>query len=99
MLNYYYISPLHKPSFEAHGTDFIQPGKFVGNGAYVMKELVPQSHVLLVKNPNYRDAAGVQVESIKYVTRHRLDRQPDRLSPHQVPEAAIGSQGRGSTIV
>jgi oligopeptide transport system substrate-binding protein len=67
MLNYYYISPLHKPSFDAHGTDFIQPGNFVGNGAYVMKELVPQSHVLLVKNPNYWDAADVQVESIKYV--------------------------------
>jgi oligopeptide transport system substrate-binding protein len=28
---------------------------------------VPQSHALLVKNPNYWDAANVQVESIKYV--------------------------------
>jgi oligopeptide transport system substrate-binding protein len=67
LLNYYYISPLHKPSFDAHGNDFIQPANFVGNGAYVIKELVPQSHVLLVKNPNYWDAANVAVESIKYV--------------------------------
>jgi oligopeptide transport system substrate-binding protein len=67
LLNYYYISPLHKPSLDAHGADFVQPANFVGNGAYVMKELVPQSHVLLVKNPNYWDAANVPVESIKYV--------------------------------
>jgi oligopeptide transport system substrate-binding protein len=67
LLNYYYISPLHKPSFDAHGTDFIEPANFVGNGAYVIKELVPQSHVLLVKNPNYWDAANVSVESIKYI--------------------------------
>ena len=67
MLNYYYISPLHKPSFEAHGADFVQPANFVGNGAYVIKELVPQSHVLFQKNPNYWDAANVHVDSIKYV--------------------------------
>jgi oligopeptide transport system substrate-binding protein len=67
LLNYYYISPLHKPSFDAHGAKFIEPENFVGNGAYVIKELVPQSHVLLVKNPNYWDAANVSVESIKYV--------------------------------
>jgi oligopeptide transport system substrate-binding protein len=67
LLNYYYISPLHKPSLDAHGADFIQPENFVGNGAYVLKELVPQSHVLLVKNPNYWDAANVHVDSIRYV--------------------------------
>jgi len=67
LLNFYYISPLHKPSLDAHGADFIQPPNFVGNGAYVIKELVPQSHVLLVKNPNYWDAANVAVDSIKYV--------------------------------
>jgi oligopeptide transport system substrate-binding protein len=67
LLNYYYISPLHKPSFDAHGADFIQPENFVGNGAYVLKEVVPQSHALLVKNPNYWDAANVHVDSIRYV--------------------------------
>jgi oligopeptide transport system substrate-binding protein len=67
LLNFYYISPLHKPSLDAHGADFVQPENFVGNGAYVLKELVPQSHVLLVKNPNYWDAANVHADSIRYV--------------------------------
>ena len=67
LLNFYYISPLHKPSLDAHGADFIQPPNFVGNGAYVLKEVVPQSHALLVKNPNYWDAVNVAVESIKYI--------------------------------
>jgi oligopeptide transport system substrate-binding protein len=38
----------------------------VSNGAYVIKEVVPQSHVLLEKNPNYWDAANVKIPFVKY---------------------------------
>jgi oligopeptide transport system substrate-binding protein len=84
MLNYYYISPLHKPSYDAHGVDFIQPGNFVGNGAYVLKELVPQSHVLLQKSPNYWDAANVAVESIKYVVTEDVNTELKQFKAGQV---------------
>jgi oligopeptide transport system substrate-binding protein len=84
MLNYYYISPLHKPSFEAHDVDFIQPANFVGNGAYVIKELVPQSHVLLVKNPNYWDAANVSVESVKYVVTEDVNTELKQFKAGQI---------------
>lgn len=67
LLGFYVTSPLHKPSLDKYGTEFVAPEHFVGNGAYVMKELVPQSHVLLVKNPNYWDAASVKVDNIRYV--------------------------------
>jgi oligopeptide transport system substrate-binding protein len=67
LLNYYYISPLHKPSLDKYGADFVSAEHFVGNGAYVLKELSPNSHALLVKNPNYWDAANVQVDAIKYL--------------------------------
>lgn len=67
LLGFYVTSPLHKPSLDQFGTEFVTPEHFVGNGAYMMKELVPQSHVLLVKNPNYWDAASVKVDNIRYV--------------------------------
>jgi len=84
LLNYYYISPLHKPSLDAHGADFIAPGNFVGNGAYVLKELVPQSHVLLVKNPNYWDAANVHVDSIKYVVTEDVSTELKQFEAGQI---------------
>lgn len=59
-------TPLHSPSLEAHGADFMQPGKNISNGAYVMAESVPQSHVTLRKNPMYWDAANVKLEEVVY---------------------------------
>ncbi|RYI32706.1 MAG: peptide ABC transporter substrate-binding protein [Acetobacteraceae bacterium] len=61
------FAPLHSPSFDAGGASvFIDPAKVVSNGAYVIKEVVPQSHVLLEKNPNYWDAANVKIPFVKY---------------------------------
>ncbi|THD85615.1 peptide ABC transporter substrate-binding protein [Aliigemmobacter aestuarii] len=61
------VAPLHGPSYaEAGSAVFIDPAKVVGNGAYVIKEVVPQSHVLLEANPNYWDAANVSIKQVKY---------------------------------
>lgn len=67
ILGAFQIPPLHTPSFEANGAGtFIDPAKVVSNGAYVIKEVVPQSHVLLERNPNYWDAANVAIPFVKY---------------------------------
>jgi oligopeptide transport system substrate-binding protein len=63
----YHIPPLHKPSFDKYGADFIKPENIVNNGAYMMTENVPQSHVTLVKNPNYWTAANVKIDKVVYV--------------------------------
>jgi len=61
------IPPLHGPSYAANGAaGFTDPAKAIVNGAYVFKEIVPQSHVLLEKNPNYWDAANVTIPFVKY---------------------------------
>ena len=62
----YYGAPLHKPSFDKYGAAFIKPENIVSNGAYHMSENVPQSHVTLVKNPNYWDAANVKIDKVIY---------------------------------
>ena len=62
----FYAPPLHKPSLDKFGKDFIKPENIVSNGAYKMIENVPQSHVTLVKNPNYWDAASVKIDKVVY---------------------------------
>ncbi|HVZ00043.1 MAG TPA: peptide ABC transporter substrate-binding protein [Dongiaceae bacterium] len=62
----YYGAPLHKPSFDKFGAAFIKPENIVSNGAYHMAENVPQSHVTLVKNPNFWDAANVKIDKVVY---------------------------------
>ena len=62
------MAPLHGPSFAANGAaGFIDPAKVVSNGAYVITEVVPQSHVLLARNPNYWDAANVKIPFVRYL--------------------------------
>jgi oligopeptide transport system substrate-binding protein len=65
LLNFYVVVPL--PPALASGEDFADPGKGFSNGAYMLKEVVPQSHILLVKNPNYWDAANVKIPAVKYL--------------------------------
>ncbi len=67
LMNSFYVPPLHKPSFEKFGKDFIKPENIVSNGAYHMTENVPQSHVTLVKNPNYWNAANVKIDKVTYI--------------------------------
>ncbi|MBH1973894.1 MAG: peptide ABC transporter substrate-binding protein, partial [Rhodobacteraceae bacterium] len=63
----YHVAPLHSPSFAEFGAGvFIDPAHVVSNGAYIIKEVVPQSHVLLERNPNYWDAANVKTPFVKY---------------------------------
>jgi oligopeptide transport system substrate-binding protein len=67
LMGYFQMAPLHSPSFDAGGAAvFIDPARVVSNGAYIIKEVVPQSHVLLERNPNYWDAANVKIPFVKH---------------------------------
>ena len=47
-----------------NGNSWTQPQTMVTNGAYVLKEWVPNDHILLAKNPHFYDAANVAVERV-----------------------------------
>jgi oligopeptide transport system substrate-binding protein len=51
---------------EKYGDKWIEPGKVVTNGPYVLHEWVPNDHVLLVKNPHFYDRDSVKVERVFY---------------------------------
>ena len=59
----YYFSSVIKIKGAA---GLVDPAKVVSNGACVIKEVVPQSHVLLARKPNYWDAAKVMIPFVKY---------------------------------
>ena len=56
--------PVHPPSVEAHGDDFVRPENIVTNGAYVLAEFIPNSHIKATKNPEFHDAENVQIDTV-----------------------------------
>lgn len=56
--------PVHPASVEKLKADFVKPGNMVSNGAYSLSEHVANDHITLVKNPNYWDAANVQIDKV-----------------------------------
>lgn len=87
LMGYFQMAPLHSPSFDAGGAAvFIDPARVVSNGAYVIKEVVPQSHVLLERNPNYWDAANVKIPFVKY---HVTEDVSTELKRYQAGEIDI----------
>lgn len=87
LMGSFQMAPLHGPSFAANGAaGFIDPAKVVSNGAYVITEVVPQSHVLLARNPNYWDAANVAIPFVKY---HVTEDVSTELKRYQAGEIDI----------
>jgi len=64
LLSFPMLVPLPKAQMQALGADFFQPGNLVSSGAYRLAEAVPQSHVKLVKNPQYRAAEDVRIDTV-----------------------------------
>jgi oligopeptide transport system substrate-binding protein len=58
--------PVRKADIEKFKQDWTKPGNLVGNGAFTLKEWVPQSQITMVKNPNFHDAANVKLDKLIY---------------------------------
>ncbi len=66
MLTHHMAFPLHRASIAEHGAAWTRPGDLVGNGAFVLDEWVPQSHIKLVANPHFHDAGNVTLDEVWY---------------------------------
>lgn len=65
-------TPVHPASVEKLGNDFVKAGNLVSNGAYVLNENVPNSHIKLVKNPHFHDAANVKIDIVNFIAHKDL---------------------------
>jgi oligopeptide transport system substrate-binding protein len=58
--------PVHRKSVEQHGARFARPGTLVSNGPFRLGEWVVQSHIRLLRNPQYRDDANTTLDEVWY---------------------------------
>ena len=56
--------PVHENTIREFGGDWVKPGKMVSNGAYTLDDVKPSSHIKIVKNKNYWDAAKVAIDTV-----------------------------------
>jgi oligopeptide transport system substrate-binding protein len=59
--------PLPRSLREGPASAFGKPATLIGNGAYRLQEWRSQSHLLLVRNPHFRDAANVAIDQVRFV--------------------------------
>ncbi|MGI4983354.1 MAG: peptide ABC transporter substrate-binding protein, partial [Janthinobacterium lividum] len=61
------LAPLNKASIEKNGANWTKPGNIVTNGAFTLKSWQVNDRVVVVKNPQYWDAANVQLTQITFL--------------------------------
>ena len=62
------LSPVNQATIEANGDAWAtSPETYVSNGPVMVTEWVPGSHIITAKNPNYREADKIKLDSIKWV--------------------------------
>jgi oligopeptide transport system substrate-binding protein len=58
--------PVNEKAVTRLGDEWLKPGKMVSNGAYVLDEVKPSSHIKIVKNPNYWNASKVAIDTVVF---------------------------------
>jgi len=61
------LGPVNKAAVDKFGKDWTKPGKLVGNGAFTLKDWQVNNKLVLARNPNYWDAAHVQLTQVTYL--------------------------------
>lgn len=67
LLPFFTFYPVRQDVIEKHGSDWTKPGKFVGNGAFALKDWVTNQHILLVRNEKYWNAGVVKQREVKWL--------------------------------
>ena len=66
ILNHSATYPVHRASLEAAAGSFSRPEFVVSNGAYQLNDWKVRSYVELKRNPYYRQASQVQIETVRF---------------------------------
>jgi oligopeptide transport system substrate-binding protein len=59
--------PVHRATLQHHPEDFARPGVMVADGAFVLKEWVPGSYVLALRNHHYWNDAATRLDGVRYL--------------------------------
>src|SRR5712671_5032105 len=58
--------PVSEKAVTRFGEEWLKPGVMVSNGAYMLDDVKPNSHIRVVKNPNYWDATKVTIDAVVF---------------------------------
>jgi oligopeptide transport system substrate-binding protein len=58
--------PVNEQEVARFGVEWLKPGLMVSNGAYMLDDVRPNSHIRIVKNPNYWGAAKVTIDAVVF---------------------------------
>jgi oligopeptide transport system substrate-binding protein len=67
LTSFYTLFPVPRWAIEAHGKDWVKPGKIVSNGAFRLVSWVPQKELVLEKNPQHWDATDVKLHKVVFI--------------------------------
>ena len=87
--------PVHRPSVEEHGADFVRPENMVTNGAYTLQEFTPNQQIVVVKNPEFHAADSVMIDEVRFIPTEdrsaalRRFQAGELLSNNDVPQEQI----------
>jgi len=70
---------ISKANHQKHGDDFIKPGNLVSNGPYMLAEAVPQSHLKLVRNPQFHAKDSVKIDTVFFYPTENLESELKRF--------------------
>ncbi len=65
-LTHYTAFPVPKHLVEKYGDDWVKKEHIASNGAYVLEEWLPNTHVRLTKNADFFDAKNVAIEKVEF---------------------------------
>jgi oligopeptide transport system substrate-binding protein len=64
---FYTLYPVPRWAIDAHGKDWVKPGKIVSNGPFKLVSWVPQKELVLEKNPQHWDAPSVKLQKVIFL--------------------------------
>lgn len=75
--------PVHRPSLQKLGGKFARAGNLVSNGAFRLNAWVVQSHIQLLRNPNYWDDAHTTLTEVWYYPVESADAELNRYRANE----------------
>ncbi|MGC4028270.1 MAG: peptide ABC transporter substrate-binding protein [Steroidobacteraceae bacterium] len=61
-----FMMPVHPATVQREGRAWTQPGKLVGNGAFLLQSREVNGRIDLIRNPRYWDAAAVRLAALTW---------------------------------
>ena len=95
LLAHQFFRVIHQPTVEKFGSNWSKPGNNVSSGAFKLSAHKPYDELIVVKDPNYWDAANVKLTGIEFYPMEEITTmmnlyksgRVDSLYNHTVPAA------------